>query len=67
MSLVMPSTRDCHYDALGTKIDIWFTPKRISECIPNSNFSTNQDNQNHPDDKNESNHPAKNKYVQSQQ
>ena len=45
------------------------TPKLISECTPNSNFSANhednendQDNENHPDNENESNYPA-NKYM----
>ena len=44
-------------------------PKLISECRPNSNFSTNlednkndQDNENHPDNRNEGNYPA-NKYM----
>ena len=48
---------------------MWFTPKLISECTPNSNFSANhgdnendQDNENHPDNKNEGNYPA-NKYM----
>ena len=45
------------------------TPKLISECTPNSNFSANhgynendQNNENHADDKNEGNYPA-NKYF----
>ena len=44
-------------------------PKLIPECRPNSNFSTNlednkndQDNENHPDNRNEGNYPA-NKYM----
>ena len=52
-----------------TKIDMRLTPKLISECTPNSNFSANhgdnendQDNENHPDNKNEGNYPA-NKYM----
>ena len=44
------------------------TPKLISECRPNSNFSANHDNENdqdneiHPDNKNQGNNPA-NKYM----
>ena len=41
---------------------MWLTPKLISECKPNSNFSANhgdnendQDNENHSDNKNETN------------
>ena len=41
---------------------MWLTPKLISECTPNSNFSVNhgdneivQDNENHPDNKYEGN------------
>ena len=44
-------------------------PKLISECTPNSNYSTNyedngndQDNENHPDNENEGNYRA-NKYI----
>ena len=43
------------------EIDMWLTPKLISECTPNSNFSANhEDNENdqnienHPDNENES-------------
>ena len=50
------------------KIDMWLTPKLISECTPYSNFSANhgdnendQENGNHPDNKNEGN-PAE-KYM----
>ena len=36
-----------HYDALHTKINMWLTPKLISEGRPNSNFSANHgDNEN---------------------
>ena len=48
---------------------MWPTPKLISECTLNSNFSANhednendQDNENHPDNKNEGNYRA-NKYM----
>ena len=48
---------------------MWLTPKLISECTSNSNFSANhednendQDNENHPDNKNEGNYRA-NKYI----
>ena len=48
---------------------MWLTPKLISECTPNSNFSANhgdnendQDKENHLDDKSEGNYPA-NKYI----
>ena len=44
---------------------MWLTPKLISECTSNSNFSANhgdnendQDNENHSDNKNEDNYPA---------
>ena len=54
---------------MRTKVDMWVTPKLISECRPNSNFSANhgdnendQDNENHSDNKNEGNNPA-NKYM----
>ena len=53
------------------KIGMWLTPRIISECAPNSNFSANhednendQDNENHPDNKNE---PRKQIHVQRQQ
>ena len=46
---------------------MWLTPKLISECRPNSDFSANhgdnqndQDNENHSDNKNEGNNPANN-------
>ena len=36
-----------HYYALRMEIDMWPTPKLISECRPNSNFSANhEDNEN---------------------
>ena len=42
---------------------MWLTPKLISECTSNSNFSANhednendQDNENHPDNENEGNY-----------
>ena len=45
---------------------MWLTPKLISECRPNSNFSANhgdnehdQDNENYQDNKNEGNYPSK--------
>ena len=45
------------------------TPKLISKCAPNSNFSANhednendQDNENHPNNENEGNYRA-NKYM----
>ena len=45
------------------------TPKLISKCAPNSNFSANhednendQDNENHPNNENEGNYPP-NKYM----
>ena len=48
---------------------MWLTPKLISECPSNSNFSANhkdnendQDNENHPDNENEGNYWA-NKYM----
>ena len=48
---------------------MWLTPKLISECTSNSNFSANhednendQDNENHPDNENEGNYRA-NKYM----
>ena len=48
---------------------MWLTPKLISECTSNSNFSANhednendQDNENHPDNENEGNYWA-NKYM----
>ena len=48
---------------------MWLTPKLISECTPNSNFSANhednendQDNENHPNNENEGNYRA-NKYM----
>ena len=54
---------------MHTKIDMWLTPKLISECRPNSSFSANhgdnendQDNENHPDNINEGKNPA-NKYM----
>ena len=63
--VIAPPTCERHYDALRTKIDMWLTPKLVSECTPNSNFSANhgengndQDNENHPDNKNEGNYPA---------
>ena len=44
------------------EIDMWLTPKLISECTPNSIFSANhednendQDNENHPDNEKEGN------------
>ena len=57
-SLVIAPTCEHHCDALHTKIDMWLTPKLISECTPNSNFPANhgdnendQDNENPPDNK----------------
>ena len=51
------------------EIDMWLTPKLISECTPNSNFSAtyednenDQDNEIHSDNKNEDNYRA-NKYM----
>ena len=51
---------------------MWLTPKLISECTSNSNFSANhednendQDNENHPD--NEKQVTSKQIHVQSQQ
>ena len=48
---------------------MWLTPKLISECTSNSNFSANhgdnendQDNEDHSDNKNGDNYPA-NKYM----
>ena len=48
---------------------MWLTPQLISECAPNSNFSSNhednennQDNENHSGNKNEGNYSA-NKYM----
>ena len=48
---------------------MWLTPKLISECTPNSNFSPNhgdnendQDNEDHQDNKSEFNYPPK-KYM----
>ena len=48
---------------------MWLTPKLISECSPNSNFSANhkdnendQGNENHPNNENEGNYRA-NKYM----
>ena len=68
-SLVIAVHPKRHYDALRTKIDMWLTPKLISKCTPNSNFSANhednendQDKKNHPDNENEGNYPA-NKYM----
>ena len=63
MTLVIaPPTCERQYDALRTKIDMWLTPKLISECTPNSNFSANhednendQDNENHTDNEKEGN------------
>ena len=50
---------------MRTKIDMSLTPKLISECTPNTNFSANygdnendQDNENHSDNKNEDNYSA---------
>ena len=67
-SLASPA-RLRHYDALRTKMDMWLTPKLISECTTNSNFPSNhrdnendQDNENHPDNNNEGNYPV-NKYM----
>ena len=46
-------------------MDMRLTPKLISQCTPNSNFSLNhednkndQGNENHPGNKNEGNYPA---------
>ena len=50
-----PPARHC--DTLCTEINMSLTPKLISECTPNSNFSAN-----HEDNENESNYPA-NKYM----
>ena len=62
-------TRERHYDALRTKIDMGLTLELISECTLNSSFSANhgdiendQDNENHTDNKNEGNYPAS-KYM----
>ena len=51
------------------KINMWLTPKLISECTSNSSFSANhgdneidQDNENYLDNKNKGNYPA-NKYM----
>ena len=48
---------------------MWLTPKLISECTPNSDFSANHedsendhDNENHPDNKDEGKYPV-NKYM----
>ena len=48
---------------------MWLTPKLISECRPNFNFSANygdsendEDNEYHSDNKNEGNNPA-NKFM----
>ena len=58
-----------HYDALCMEIDMWLTPKLISKCSPNPNFSANhEDNENdqvnktHPDNKNEGIY-RENKYM----
>ena len=40
-SLVIDPTRERHYDALHTKIDMRLTPNLISECPLNSQFSAN--------------------------
>ena len=52
---------------------MWVTPKLISECRSNSNFSANhgdnendQDNENYSDNKNEGKNPANKCNVQSQ-
>ena len=48
---------------------MWLTPKLVSECTPNSNFSayhgdneSDQDNENHPASRKEGNYPA-DKYM----
>ena len=47
------STREHHYDALCTKIDMRLTPKLISKCTTNFNFSANHgDNENDQDNEN---------------
>ena len=58
-----------HYKVLPTKIDMWLTPKLISEFTPNPNFSANyedndndEDNENHPENEDEGNNRA-NKYM----
>ena len=55
-------TRERHYDVLRAEIDMWLTPKLISEYTSNSNFSANhednendQDNENHADNEKEGN------------
>ena len=35
--------RELHYDVLRTEIDMRLTPKLISECKSNSNFSENRE------------------------
>ena len=62
-----PPTRERHYDILRMVIDMWLTPKLISECTTSSSFSANredndQGNENHPDNENEGDHRA-NKYM----
>ena len=56
------------------EIDMWLTPKLISECTPNSNFSAtyednenDQDNEIHSENENEGQLPSKQIHVQSQQ
>ena len=57
-----PTPGERHYDVLRTEIDMWLTPKLISECTSNSDFPTNheddendQDNENYPDIEKEGN------------
>ena len=68
-SLVIAPHPRGSYDPLRAKTDMWFTPKLISGCTTNFNFCANcedkendQDNENHPENKNEVNYPA-NKYM----
>ena len=50
---------------IAYNIGMWLIPNLISECTPNFNFPANyeanendQDNENHPGNKNEGNYPA---------